>query len=151
MTDADIKKVVSMWNSGVPIYQIARTLPYSEKIANLVLKELRENGTLPERRTKAENIEVICEAYRNGEHDLERLSKMFCKTVGCIATYLNKGGIKRVRAKRYKTSRAKSDKTNAIVEQIKSGRNIREIANEYGVSRQYVYELKNNMGEEYEK
>ena len=149
MTEADKKLIINLWNTGTKIYQIARMLPYNENTALSIIKELRENGTLTPRASKAENIETVCEAYRNGEHDVEKLSKMFRKTVGSIRTYLYMGGLKRPRPKHYKRPNSKGEKTLAIINELRKGeKNQSKIAEEYGVSRQYVNGLKRGMENE---
>lgn len=143
MTEADKKLVINLWNAGTKIYQIVRMLPYNEKTAMSIIKELRENGTLTPRASKEENVKAVCEAYLNGEHNIEKLSKMFKITVASVRTYLLMGGVKRERPKHYICTKEKSEKTLAIIEELNKGEKSQvEIAKEYGVTRQYVNGLK---------
>jgi hypothetical protein len=124
-------------------------LPYNEKTAMSIIKELRENGTLAPRGTKSENTAAVCEAYLNGEHDVKKLAKTFHYSVGTIRTYLLLGGVKRERPKHYICTKEKSEKTLNIIAELRKGEKTQyEIAKEYGVTRQYVNELKKGMKNE---
>lgn len=148
MTEAEKRQVVALWGNGVPIYQIVRMLPYSEKKAEGMLKELRDNGTLPPREVKAEMVEKVCNAYRNGEHNPLKLAEMFGKARNTINRYLVIGGIKKGKAPHHWKPKPKGDKAHAIIEELRKGEKTKyRIAKDYGVTRQYVNELKRGMND----
>lgn len=149
MTESERKQVITLWDNRVPIYQIIRMLPYPEKKATQMLKEMRTDGTLKPRDDKPTMIDKVCNAYRNGEHNPYKLAEMFGKTHKTINQYLAMGGIKKGKAEHHWQPKPKGDKANVIIEELRKGEKTQyRIAKEYGVSRQYVNELKRGMSEE---
>lgn len=141
MTEADRVQIKSLWDNGLPIEQIVRMLPYTPTEARSIINLLRTEGELSPRHKKRIGVKKLGNAYISGITDIDELATMFGYTRSTVIEYLKYAGIKRERPKKYRTSLG--DTARAITEDIMLGeKSLYKIATEYGVSRQYVHQLK---------
>jgi transposase len=145
MTESEIKTVKSLWDSGVSLERIYRMLPYYRYDAYKQVKELRDKGVLKPRRDKTKRmVKAIAHAWQTETKDPNELAVMFGYAVSTINTYLQRSGVRE--GKRQPHNFNHCPKTNDIVDELREGAAICEIAKKFGVSRQYVFKVKKRLG-----
>lgn len=145
MMDRAMKnQIIRLWNAMLPMEQIYQMLPCKLVDAKRYVANLREDGTLKPRNKLEYSLRRIADAYNGGVTDINELATMLGHTPQTVVEYLNRIGIKRGRPKRYSTKMG----SNAcdIMRDISLGeKSLAKIAQDYGVSRQYVHQLKGRM------
>ena len=145
--DEEKAQIKRLWDSGVAYATIIRLIPYKQVVATAMLKELRRDGTLPDRPTKGARTKAkVLELYNNGEKNPYKIASIIgCskQTVNCCLRGLNRGKP----AHNYKPTKPTefntlSDKTRAIVHDLKDGCKPNALVKKHNVSRQYIYVLK---------
>ena len=132
------EKVIQMWNNGNHIYEILRSMPYTQELNKKILNELRKDGTLKWRLKSKITSEKIKELYMKYQ-DIYEICKITGLSIGTIKSYLYSEKIK-FRKKIF------GKKTHEIIQMLKDGISISEISNQKDVSRQYVYYLRSQAG-----
>lgn len=146
MTDNDIRLIKNLWESGYTVEQIVRMLPYTGAEARAMIKELRRNGTIKMYGKTDAAIEKLVNAYRNGMTDPRDLAETFGYTLKTVLQYLKLGKCKHGHPKTQYNPKPLGEKALEIMRVIKQGKlSMAEIARKYGVSRQYVYQLKERL------
>lgn len=150
MTESEIKLVERLWASGKGVGEIARLLPYKEYIAIREIRELKRNGVLKGRsgKSRANTQARVLQAYNDGITIPYEIADMLDMDYRYVNTILSNAKLGRARPKRNYKQRKLCENTQAIIEQLKSGKRVREICAEFGVSTQYVYEVKNKFVKE---
>ena len=144
MTETDRLQIKRLWENGEPIEHIVRVLPYGQVTARAMVAELRADGTLPPRNRTQMAIAKVVNAYNSGITDFDELSAMFGFKHGYIRWCLQVAGVKRPRPKKYSTTI--NELAMEIIQEIATGEKTQaQIAAEFGVSRQYVNQLKKRM------
>jgi DNA-binding CsgD family transcriptional regulator len=144
MTETDRLQIKRLWDSGDPIEHIVRMLPYKQGEARSMVAELRADGTLKPRNRVQMAIAKVVNAYNSGITDFDELSAMFGFKHGYIRWCLQVAGVKRPRPKKYNTTI--NELAMEIMQEIATGKKTQsQIATEFGVSRQYVNQLKKRM------
>ena len=153
MTKDEIALVMELWNSGKSIGEIARLLPYKEYIAKREISELKKKGILKGRSGKSrENTQArVLQAYKDGITSPYEIAEMCGVGVGHIRNVLSQSKVKNQRPKHNYKQRKVCQNTQAIITALKSGKTAKEIVSEFGVSKQYVYEVKGKFVKEKEK
>ena len=139
------KEIIRLWDAMLPLEQIYQMLPCKLVDAKRYVANLREEGVLKARHKKEKSLQLVVEAYRNVTTDVDELAEMFSFTRGTIKQYLFEAGIHRNRPSTYHLTKEKkpSKRKAEIMRQIKeSGLSQSAIAKKYGVSRQYIHQLK---------
>lgn len=142
------KEIIRLWDAMLPMEQIYQMLPCKLADAKRYVANLREDGTLKPRHKKEKSLQLVAEAYRNITTDVDELAEMFSFTRGTIMQYLFEAGIHRNRPSTYRRVKGKraSERKAEIMRQIKESRlSQTEIAKKYGVSRQYIHQLSNEL------
>lgn len=150
MTESEIKLVERLWASGKGVGEIARLLPYKEYIAKREIAELKKKGVLKGRSGKSQaNTQArVLQAYNDGITSPYEIAELCGVSVGYIRKVLSQAKVKVGRPKHnYKQSKL-CENTQAIITALKSGKRVREICDEFGVSKQYVHEVKNKFVKE---
>ena len=151
--EQDKAQIKRLWESGVAYATIVRTIPYKQVVAVEMMRQLRNDGTLPNRPTKGDRTKAkVLELYNNGEKNPYKIaSALGCSkhTVNCYLRGLNRGKP----AHNYKPTKPTefntlSDKTRAIVHDLKDGWKPSVLSKKHNVSRQYVYVLKSKYVDE---
>lgn len=138
------KQIIRLWDAYLPMEQIYQMLPCKLQDAKRYVANLREDGTLKPRHRKDRSMQMVANAYNSGIVDIDELADMFSFTRLTIIEYLNKMGIKRQRPLRYKTN--VGEKTHQIMHDLREAKiSQTQIAKKYGVSRQYVHRLSNQI------
>lgn len=150
MTESEIKLVERLWASGKGVGEIARLLPYKEYIAKQEIAELKRNGVLKGRsgKSRVNTQERILQAINDGITSPYEIAELCGVCVGHIRNVLSRAKVKIQRPKRNYKQRKLCENTQAIITALKSGKMVREICAEFGVSTQYVYEVKNKFVKE---
>lgn len=144
MTESDKILIKRLWESGETIEVIIRMLPYNVKESRDIIAELRSSGYLSKRKIISISQNRVADAYNKGNTDINALSQMFGYTPFTIEAYLRRAGIHRMRPPHNSKTMELCDQTLAIIADLKRGSMSQtEIAKTYGVSRQYVHQLKN--------
>ena len=144
MTEKEIELVVKLWNDGKSTTEIARVLPYKEYRVRREIVLLRQNGVLNGKsgKTKEKALAKILQAYNSGITSPYIIADMFNMNLGTVNTYLTQCKLGRTRPpQNYKKTKT-CEKTQKIIEEIKTGFRLTEIAKKYNVTKQYVYNLK---------
>lgn len=150
MTESEIKLVERLWANGKGVGEIARLLPYKEYIAKREIQELKRNGVLKGRsgKSRANTQARVLQAYNDGITSPYEIAELCGVCVGHIRNILSRAKVKVGRPKRNYRQRKLCENTRAIITALKSGKRVREICIEFGVSTQYVYEVKNKFVKE---
>lgn len=150
MTESEIKLVERLWASGKGVGEIARLLPYKEYIAKREIAELKRNGVLKGRSGKSQaNTQArVLQAYKDGITNPYEIAEMFDMDYRYVNNILSNAKLGRERPKRNYKQRKVCENTQAIITALKSGKRVREICAEFGVSTQYVYQVKNKFVKE---
>lgn len=150
MTESEIKLVERLWSSGKGVGEIARLLPYKEYIAKREIAELKRNGVLKGRsgKSQANTQERVLQAYNDGITSPYEIAELCGVGVGYVYNVLSRAKVKIQRPKRNYKQRKLCENTQAIITALQSGKTAREICTEFGVSTQYVYQVKNKFVKE---
>ena len=146
MTESDKRQIISLWESGVPLEQIYQTLPYRRYHCLKMVQELRADGTLKPRKKTERAIELVALAWQTETKDIAELAEMFGYSPATIDKYLQYSGARE--GKRQPNSYKISQKTHEIVAEIKNGTSLSQVARDFGVSRQYVHQIKTRLEKE---
>lgn len=148
MTEKDRQKIVALWVGGTPIEQIYRLLPYRRMEAKKMVDELRADGTLQPRKRAETVIKAVAVAWKNETKDPYELAKMFGISIHTIKAYLKRSGVREGKRPPHNfKKRDFNEKAIAIMCDLREGKSSGEIAKNYGVSRQYVHQLKKRLDE----
>ena len=150
MTESEIKLVERLWANGKGVGEIARLLPYKEYIAKREIRELKRNGVLKGKSGKSQaNTQArVLQAYNDGITNPYEIAELCGVGVGYIRNVLSQATVKIQRPKRNYKQRKLCENTQAIIDRLKSGKKVREICDDFGVSTQYVYQVKNKFVKE---
>jgi hypothetical protein len=150
MTESEIKLVERLWASGKGVGEIARLLPYKEYIAKKEIRELKQNGVLNGRSGKSQaNTQArVLQAYNDGITSPYEIAEVLEMDIRYVNKILSNAKLGRVRPKRNYKQRKLCENTQSIITALKSGKRVREICAEFGVSTQYVYQVKNKFVKE---
>lgn len=133
-------EIKRLWDSGVAIETIVRSLPTTILNARNTIEEMRLSGELKTRH-KHEATRLKVDILHEKGYDPYEIANELALSKRCVDTCLYELG-KRGRPSHNYKKRKRNEKTNAIMEELKKGNNqFSEIAREYGVSRQYVFQL----------
>lgn len=146
MTENDKRQIVALWESRVPLEQIYQMLPYTRYEAMKMVKELRDNGTLKPRQKTTDAIKALANAWENETQNPYELAEMFGYTPETVKVYLRISGVRK--GKRPSHNFKHCNKTNEIAKDLKDGKPMIYIAKKFGVSRQWVHQIKQKMERE---
>jgi DNA-binding CsgD family transcriptional regulator len=146
MTENERRHIVALWESRVPIEQIYRMLPYRRKEAVAMVGELRADGTLKPRKRAESAVNAVALAWQTETKSPYELAELFGYSVETVQKYLKMSGVRG--GKRPTANYKHCDKTNAIMADLQEGKPMPQIARTYGVSRQYVHQIKQRMERE---
>jgi transposase len=146
MTENDKRQIISLWESGVALEQIYQMLPYKRYHAFKMVRELRADGTLKPRKKAERAIELVALAWQTETKDIDELAEMFGYNPSTIDKYLQLSGVRE--GKRQPNSYKISDKTHEIIAELETNTSLSEIARKFGVSRQYVHQIKIRLEKE---
>ena len=143
MTEAERMKILSLYESGLPVKQIRQMMAMTAEEFNRVLRELKANGDLPKKKTGKEKV---AEAFWRGEENPYEIAELYGLSLRTVQTYRYRQGFSTGRGKRnYKHC----DRTIAIYNDLKYGDNtVAEIARKHNVSWTYVKKLKRKLIED---
>ena len=152
MTESEIKLVERLWASGKGVGEIARLLPYKEYIAKREISELKRNGVLKGKSGKSQAITQarVLQAYNDGITSPYEIAELCGVCVGYEYNVFSRAEVIIQRPKRNYKQRKLCENTQAIITALRSGKRVREICAEFGVSKQYVYQVKNKFVKEQE-
>ena len=150
MTESEIKLVERLWASGKGVGEIARLLPYKEYIAKREIAELKKKGVLKGKsgKSQANTQERILQAINDGITRPYEIAELCGVCVGYVYNVLSQAKVKIQRQKHNYKQRKVCENTQAIITALKSGKRVREICADFGVSTQYVYQVKNKFVKE---
>lgn len=150
MTEQDKNLIIRLWESGCTQTEIIRLLPYSiVKSRNMIL-ELRKNGVLQGKSGKSasKTIEKIVRIYKEITTNPYEIAQIVGLRVSTVDVLLTKAKLNRKRPSKNYKKKERNGKAKAIIKELKQGEKMVDIANRYGVSRQYVHSLKKSLTEE---
>ena len=148
MNEQDKNLIISLWKNGTPTTTIIKLLPYKQVEIKREIAELRQNGVLNGRsgKTRGKTREKVLQAYKDGITNPYELAEMFRLKPSTISSILVGLGLNRTRPKHNYKKTKKCEKTETILQEIKEGNVLCEIARKHGVSRQYVHKVKKKWG-----
>lgn len=139
--------IAKMYNDGISLRVIERTLPMTIKEAQALINQMKINGELPPRRIREKTKNKVKILHEQGKNKYEIAGELNLniqtveKTLRVL--FPNRGRPKH----NYVNNRQRNAKTLGIQEELQKGElSYSEIARKYNVSRQYVFRLsKENM------
>lgn len=142
MTEQERNEIIKLWENGLPSTAIQRMFPYRPYTILKEIKQMRKDGLLVGNsgKTSAKTIQKAIELYKEGKmpHEVAeqlKISISYARKLSVDAK-LNrhcKGG--------YKKAKIKAT-TTAILQDLEQGLTQSECARKYGVSRQWVNQIK---------
>ena len=141
MSEIDKAMVVRLWNCGVPMKQIARTMPCSQIVARRTLLQMRNDGELPPRKRKR-GADLVVAAYESGMHNPYEIAETYGYSPLTVKAWLQRAKVIKERAKHNWKKRDYNEQTRAILDSLESGTRICDICRQFGASRQWVYAVK---------
>ena len=134
--------IIKMYNDGIAIRVIERTLPMPIKEAQNLIKQMKINGELPSRSLGeiTKNKVKMLHGQGKNKYQIAQELNLNTQTVEKTLTLLfpHRGRPKH----NYINNRQCNSKTLGIQEELQKGElSYSEIARKYGVSRQYVFRL----------
>ncbi len=152
MKENDREFIIKMWESGEPISQIIRMLPYPAEIARQYIVDMRKAGVLLlERRSNRAGGWRIINMYKEGITNPYEIAEKLNYSMHTVNDVLSKAKLNRKRPKHnYKKTRIKtygelSDNTQRIIDLLQEGKDCLEVANIVGCSRQNVFQVKKRL------
>jgi len=143
MTESEKRTIKRLWEARVSLEQIYQMLPYTRYQAMKIIKQLRAEGFLKPRKKMGATVKAVASAWETETKNPRELAQMFGLSEKTIREYLVQSGVRQGARPRFNYRH--SDKTDAISAEIKNGTRLSEIAKKYGVSRQWVYQIKNKL------
>lgn len=138
VTEQEKTKIASLWKDGMPLEQIRQLFGVSRTEFNKEVKEMKKQKIFPNERIKLEDR--VVQEYLLGERNPYNIAKNLNTTIGTVRVYLCKNNLKLGKKTKHYIC---CEKTNEIKSAIEEGSlSSSEIAKIFGVSRQYVNELK---------
>jgi transposase-like protein len=145
MTESERNQIITLFKSGMPITQIGRMLPMTEKEFRKAITELKANGDLP-KVDRTVTKDKIAKAIAEGITSSVELCETFGITEKTLKTYKSQLGIKTGRPKR---NYRHCPRTLAIIEDLKEGElKIAEIARKHQVKWQSVHKIRRKLEED---
>lgn len=149
MNNEERKLIITLWENGYSVDAIIQHLPYPAYKAREMVRSLRKDGTLKDRKITEIALSRITTAYNNGTTDPIELSHIFGYSLKTTIQYLKLAGIKRGHPKKHYFPKGVGNKAKQIMHDIQtSNLTLSGIAKKHNVSRQYVYQLKKRIEEE---
>lgn len=148
MEESIKRKIVSMWESRMSVKAIIRSLPLTEKEALQLVNELKADGTLQKRDRHKMLEEQVVSEYNRGTTDKTELCAVFGIAKPTLFKIAKNNGIRFVRPAKNHKKRELNQKAKYIIEDLRNGVKSKQIQARYGVSRQYVSQLKKRIEEE---
>lgn len=138
MTEREKNEVKRMWEQGDSTTAIARLLPYKEYISKAEIRKLKKEGFLKPRKVcEIRDKTIVAEVQPTT--NLREVAARYGLTVDYIYKILWRNGVRHPKIRTYHTS----EKAQDILDELAGNGSPTEIAKKYGVSRQFVYQLKN--------
>lgn len=143
MTESERKKILDLFESGMPLSQIKRMTDMTSAEFNKAIAEIKAIGGFPKRKLGREKV---AEAFARGERDICKIADEYGLTPKTVKQYKVNLGIKTGRPKR---NYRHCDRTNAIYEDLKEGvLTTAEIARKHQVKWQSVHKLRRKLEED---
>ena len=136
MTEKEIEQVKEMWSQGYSMVQISRVLPYKEYLALAEIRTLKKQGVLPPR-----NVQQIIADRVFAEYEETKDIGEIADRLGISKRYIE--NIFYHNGKRH--PRLPNKKKQQIIADLKANKSQSEIAREHGVSRQYIFQIKEKL------
>lgn len=141
MTEIEKRTIKKLWDAHVPLKKIPQMFPYKPYTVTKQIKEMRESGELEERGYKKGRLWVV-ELYKSGVTNPYEIAEELGYSISTVKKYLKQAHLGRKRPPHNYVSVKKSDKTEKIIEKLKEGRAVFQIAKDFEVSRQWVSYIK---------
>jgi DNA-binding transcriptional MerR regulator len=142
MTEIERNQIITLFKSGMPMSQIGRMLPMSQKEFRKAITELKANGDLP-KVDRTVTKDKIARAIADGMTSTVELCETFGITEKTLKTYKCQMGIKTGRPKR---NYRHCPRTLAIIADLKDGNlKIAEIARKHQVKWQSVHKIRRKL------
>lgn len=142
MTESERNQIINLFKSGMPISQIGRMLPMTEREFRKAITELKANGELP-KVDRTLTKDKIAKAIAEGMTSTVELCETFGIAEGTLKTYKCQMGIKTGRPKR---NYRHCPRTLAIIEDLKEGEmTTAQIARKHQVKWQSVHKIRRKL------
>ena len=136
MTEKEIEQVKEMWSQGCSMVQISRVLPYKEYLALAEIRTLKKQGVLPVRNVQQIMAERVFKEYEETK-DIGEIAKRLGLSKRYVENIFYYNG-------KYHP-RLPNEKRQQIIADLKAKKSQSEIARNHGVSRQYIYQIKEQL------
>ena len=144
MTEQEIRSIKNQWEIGVSISKIVKTMPYPRSTAFRKIWELQQEGVLPPRERKR-GRELAISAYKSGMKNPYEIAETYGYKVNSVKNWLSNARLCRERpAHNWKKGKQKqfSQRTKEILDCLKGGMGVNQTARFFGVSKQWVSNVK---------
>ena len=136
--------IISLLEARTPVKDICKALPYKYAVSKKIVEKMGSMGLVAIKRKSDITRNNIIKLFRE-EKSIQEISKELGCCERTVTNYLKQCGLMPCRMKHTytKAKTTKSERTNLIVNEIqKNHLSLSEIGRKYGVSRQYVFYLK---------
>ena len=142
MTEIERNQIIGLFKSGMPMSQIGRMMPMSQKEFRTAVAELKANGDLP-KVDRTVTKDKIARAIAEGMTSTVELCETFGISEGTLKTYKCQMGSKTGRPKR---NYRHCPRTLAIIEDLEGGEmTTAEIARKHQVKWQSVDKIRRKL------
>lgn len=151
MEENEKRLIKELWENGEPAYRIAKLFPYKKSEICDYIKKMRSEGVFDfskHKKNKKTTEAMVLALYNGGETNPYIIADKMGRAVNSIRKILVDAKLKRERPKHNYKERKKCEfemlceKTKKIIIAIKKGEPFSKISRDYGVSRQWVYSIK---------
>lgn len=146
MTDRELELVKQMWSQGYSATQIARVLPYKEYLTKAEIRRLKNEGVLPPRDVKAIRVASVLAEFEKNKNLREIADKLGIE-YSYVLRILHDERVKHPKVMNF-TKAPPSQRKLQIIEDLKRGMLLSEVAKKYGISRQRVFQIKESYNNE---
>lgn len=150
MTESEKDLIIRLWESGKTIKEIILFFPYPKDYLRNEVRELKKQGVLVGRsgKTKQKTTQKMLDLYNDGIRNPYEIASRLNVCPKYVNNRLSSCHLSRGKPKQNYKPKSVNEKTAAIINDIKNGKKIKEIASSYDISRQYVYAIKNKYVKE---
>lgn len=143
MTEQEKQEIKKLWEQGMPATQIARLLPYKNYVTIRAITELKKTGFLrPRKVSEIRDKTIVQEFQRN--RNLRKIADKYGIGLRYVQQILLRNGIHHKKTMNYTEP---NKKRRLIEKDLINKLPQTQIAKKHGVSRQYVWQIKERLDE----
>lgn len=146
MTEREVELIKQMWSQGYSATQIARVLPYKEYWSKAEIRRFKKEGILPPRNVKEIRVASVLAEFEKNKN-LRQIADKLGIEYSYVLRILHDEGVKHPKVMNF-TKAPPTQRRLEIIEDLKKGMSLSEVAKKHGISRQRVFQIKESYNNE---